>query len=719
MPTTTDLASRLIPLPAAGRQEILARIPRDRRHVSQLADCFGGSWYLHRGDLTVDGDFDSTLNLVVDGDLTVRGTLTDDAQEALLVVTGDLRCEHVFSRQLMVVLGSLHASGVVYADYNDFAFEVWGEALRARALILDDKSALLPERREVGLEYDSDVREAKGDVEGTFVSDLLRFSDAGGDLLRRVEANGSLRWIDEAGEPLDEEASRAVKVERVVPDDFDALLGAIRSGKPVFASVAPVPGLDPQAWQLDRDLSPDVVAAHASSADPGTRVAAASHPRATPSLLASLARDADARVRAAAAHHPDLPAVAATALARDADANVRQQLAAGPHAVPHLDALIGDEAPEVRRAMGSHPALGDAQRRLLLEDPVRAVKGRALHYLPVTAAWVAELRDSADELLCAWAIQHQDDLRSEAAAAGPPPPSDFRESLLDPRRAVREAALRSGPDVRLLSFLEEHRERFVGDESPLLRGALAYAARDGVTLEALANDVDPDVRRQALANLAVPEALLVAEAARVAAAPAGAWNTYDERYIDHMSAVQELLKHPRLPAAALRTIHRVYPRGWRLEAHRNMPLDVILERAGMLIPSLTFEPGFSAWRGAGAAEGEELGAILVGMLDTEDEYLKGAARLNGAVPIAALLSHARALRDDRYALRDVAQNAQLGALTQAAEDLRQLLLRQEEHEIDCALAGNPDLPARVLHELLDRAPQEARRTLWQVHGSIP
>jgi len=326
-------------------------------------------------------------------------------------------------------------------------------------------------------------------------------------------------------------------------------------------------------------------------------------------------------VRAALAHHPALSTESAAALSNDPHPDVRRQIAASAHAGPYLGVLVGDPSPEVRRAAASHPSLDDAMLRRLLADPEKPVRARALRYLPVTAAWVNELREAEDGTLSAWALEHADAVAEagrEAAA-----PADWREGLLDPRPAVREAALRVARDPRVLPFLSGHRDRYVNDPSPAVRRALASAARDAATLTALAADADEYVHRFALENLAVPAALLVAAADRIAAAGPTSWWTSDPRYMGQMTATQELLAHPRLPAEALRTIHRAYPRAFRLEPRRDMPLDVILERAESLTPSLAFEERFVAWRTAGES-GSDLGEVFAELLVWDDGYLQAA-----------------------------------------------------------------------------------------------
>ncbi len=51
-----------------------------------------------------------------------------------------MRAEHVMSWGSIAVTGTLEASGLVYAYYNDFTFEVGGP-VKAKALVVFDKSS--------------------------------------------------------------------------------------------------------------------------------------------------------------------------------------------------------------------------------------------------------------------------------------------------------------------------------------------------------------------------------------------------------------------------------------------------------------------------------------------------------------------------------------------------------------------------------------------------
>lgn len=128
-------------LDAAGVAAVIARLPKSLPLIPDFLRDTSVQVYLHKGDLTIDGSFANTHALVVDGNLTIRGSYDDyrGGGIGILVVLGDLRAEHVVSWGSMAVTGRLDATGLVYAYYNDYSFEVAGP-VTARAVVVFDKS---------------------------------------------------------------------------------------------------------------------------------------------------------------------------------------------------------------------------------------------------------------------------------------------------------------------------------------------------------------------------------------------------------------------------------------------------------------------------------------------------------------------------------------------------------------------------------------------------
>ncbi|MEM9594408.1 MAG: hypothetical protein AAGD06_09095 [Acidobacteriota bacterium] len=100
-------------------------------------------WFVHRGDLTLPRSLSNGHGLIVLGNLKIEGSYDDYSYESYtgsLVVMGDFEVEHVASWGGLHVDGDLRSSGLVFAAYNDFTFEVAG-TLSAKILVVDDKSA--------------------------------------------------------------------------------------------------------------------------------------------------------------------------------------------------------------------------------------------------------------------------------------------------------------------------------------------------------------------------------------------------------------------------------------------------------------------------------------------------------------------------------------------------------------------------------------------------
>src|SRR5690349_1637207 len=64
-------------LDAAGIGAVVARLPRTLTLIPDYLRDRNTTFHLHKGDLTIDGSFANTHALVVDGDVTIRGSYDD------------------------------------------------------------------------------------------------------------------------------------------------------------------------------------------------------------------------------------------------------------------------------------------------------------------------------------------------------------------------------------------------------------------------------------------------------------------------------------------------------------------------------------------------------------------------------------------------------------------------------------------------------------------
>jgi hypothetical protein len=189
-----------------GIEAVIKRLPRSLSQIPAYLRDRNSTFHLHRGDLTIDGSFANTHALVVDGNVTIRGSYDDfrGGGIGILVVLGDLRVEHVVSWGSIAVTGSLQATGLVYAYYNDYTFEVAG-AVRARAVVVSDKSTNDP-RIEAPIVQNDDGDDAalavRHFVPELMIEDVLDKTDAESTTLQAVASYDAARRRIAAGEPI-------------------------------------------------------------------------------------------------------------------------------------------------------------------------------------------------------------------------------------------------------------------------------------------------------------------------------------------------------------------------------------------------------------------------------------------------------------------------------------------------------------------------------------
>ena len=734
--TTSSFAARLEYVEADERAELHERAGSFGPYPAQMQYYLeeGFHWYIHRGDLVIDGDFDNDMFLVVEGDLTVRGTYNDyRGDSGHLLVLGDVRAEHVLSWNAFSASGSLYAAGLVLGYYNDFTFEVFGPLIAARGLVMVDKFRDLPDRREV--EFSSYEEGDDDPLDAHLAPQMLDWLDEDHDEITVEEARKLRRagaevrvHISDWDEACDQVYAGTAFLRPYTlpadPDDDSLRLALLQPAAPesVFELASGREGL-----LYDVGLAPAAPAAllaelaeRSTAIEDGARVAfaVASHPSTPPSTLASLAGHDAATVRAAVIHNPSCTAELATRLLGDASPGVRRALAASPLATPHLDRLIADRELAVRRAVASHRGLTLAQRRRLIADDHPRVRGRALFYTPTSAELVREFAASDNAELRRWAAQRANQLARQPAADSDPAAEAARlsleerhQQLLDPSREVRETALRGASWLRF-SFIETHGHRFASDESSELRRAAARLCRSPEILDQLSRDPDRDVRRAVGENLATPPEVLVALAKRNA-------DLADDRRGPGMSPresfANDLMKNPLLPAAAFEHIARVYPRAYHMEEHPNLPLALYVSYERFDDP---YEPGEPEYRDL--AEAHQLvdrpEELLTLMARSSRGGFRSMAALSSSTPPAELLKMLDEHYQDEYLMRDLARNAYLGSGTPAAGQLIERLLAHEDDEVAGAVVGNPHVPREVIEREAHRDLDSARRVLWSRHG---
>lgn len=365
-----------------GKTEITAtlkRLPQGLVSIKDYVGDDGAAVYRHRGDLTLDRSFANDDIVIVDGNLTIKGDYDDYSPGiGVLLVLGDFTVDDVLSWGSIGVAGKLASTGLVYANYNDFTFEVAG-TIAARALVVSDKSANYGKVEATIEQTDDDFRmdaALRRFVPELLIKDLLDNASDGDEptVVARADWDEANRRVH-AGLPLFRDAPGPATLEAdtarlLDAKTDDATVARLAASDRLLALVAasrekPALALQRQ-WLAQNDAAvlarlaanPDVnkdILAQIARQQPAASAVAAKNPNASASLVAPMAHSADPSVRVAVLEHRDVPAAQLATLAADQDAAIRLALAQSRHvrrlAPADVDRLVADAEARVRGAM--------------------------------------------------------------------------------------------------------------------------------------------------------------------------------------------------------------------------------------------------------------------------------------------------------------------------------------------------------------------------------
>lgn len=336
---------------------------------------FESSDYLvHEGDLSIDGNFDCDVLLVVQGKLTVKGLYNDYRSNiGALVVQGDMAVDQLYSWGALYVQGDLNARGLVLTVYNDFTFEIGGK-VNARALVISDKG--------------NDYRAGKLEVELTDDSDSAQRLMALRQFVPELYAGVDHLELDEEFEQLRFDDSAAVK--------------RLNAGLPVFREQVADAEL---GVRINRALSPELTVQEQiklAGADLLLAQLIAARDDLSAAVAQTLVQRNDPTVNAwLAQSHPKLVQRQTQSLTPE----LAQRLAENP-ATPleTLKQLAAHSDPKVRSQLVEHNALPDqvegrALMSRLLADPDPSVQAAVLSKFAHLSAFGWELSDDKLEAL--------------------------------------------------------------------------------------------------------------------------------------------------------------------------------------------------------------------------------------------------------------------------------------------------------------------------------
>lgn len=311
-------------------------------------------------------------------------------------------------------------------------------------------------------------------------------------------------------------------------------------------------------------------------------------------------------------------------------------------------------------------------------------------------------------------------LLSLSALAQPTPDDTTKyRGLLDPSPKVREETLFSSKPRIPFDVLERYAVQLAGDSSHHVRRRIASVSRNPTVLTRLADDPHEQVRSAVARNVAAPPSVLNAMAKKLADTPEESGTSgMNQR---EAFASFSLMANPNLPPQAFVSIARFYPMNYRMDEHRNLPLDIFLKYRMASEIGGKGDPDYEELQRTKAQLDKPVEMLTAMAKSGRKDSLKMAA-LNTQTPpevLAAIVDNAKKEKWDGP-LRWIAANAQLGSDHPLITRLLPRLEKHKDEEVRAALYANPNVPADVLRRGMqskDETEREtARLTLWLAHG---
>lgn len=413
--SSAELVQRktLVPAKTADIDAALKRLPKGIGLIRDYVTDPDVAVYRHAGDLTIDRSFSNDDVVIVEGNLVVQGDYDDYSPGiGVLLVLGDMQVDDVMSWGSLAVTGKLASTGLVYANYNDFTFEVGGD-ITARALVVSDKSGDWNAVKADVVQTDNGWNSA--DALRRFVPELVidslldRSSEDDGveaqadwdvankriraqqPLFRDTPAPASL--VADAGKLIDPKTDAATVAKLAASDRLLALVAAARE-KPALALQRQFVAQNDAAVLERLAANPGVdkdILAQIAKAQPSASAVAAQNPNAPASLVAPMARSTDPAVRIATLEHPKVADAELATLAADTDATVRLALVQSRHVrrlvATDIARLAADNDAKVRAELPERGVLTVAQYAALAGDADDNVRLAVAESLKRQALW--------------------------------------------------------------------------------------------------------------------------------------------------------------------------------------------------------------------------------------------------------------------------------------------------------------------------------------------
>ncbi len=693
-------------------------------------------WYVHEGNLVVDGDLDNNIALIVKGDLTIKGDYVDyNSGIGYLICTGDLRAENVLSWNYFSVGKSLYAAGVVGGHYNDFTFRVYGETFQSRAYYSADRDMDCPKNEfaEIYMHSHSDSDwQAKKPFYEILEAEMSMYYDSDYEELSLKEAQ---KFISKGKKvhgapPGWEDAFSAVVNKKVFKQPFSfsknpEKLNVKRLRFELMQENTPAAFFSAafENKNLHLDLAHNVNSPASileklgDSKEETTRQALASNPSTPLNILLKLGNDDSEEVRASLVFNKKIDENIVKILLDDPSLKVQRALACTQHILKNKEQFFNSKDAKTLQNLASNQSLSKDERKKLLGTGNKKVQQKALEEIEVNYENIKNYIYSDDPVLNTWAIKNAYQLTDQEKITLISN-DEILDFLKSPNSEVRHAAFKSlvGGAFMPFSIFASHCSSFIEDSLEIARIRMAQISRDPEILSILAVDSNKIVRMMVAENYASPESLLLKMTQNV-------FNQKEENngfgLSDRESFVHfNLMKNPQLPEEAFKYIQKIVPVRHSLEPHTHMPPELFLEYAKHDYP---YDPGDQEY--------EDLHKAIA-LNGNREKQLSFMAKCKSEQFLDFVAQSAYASLEtldyllDKYWMNDyviekLASNTALGKKGPLAEKIIDKLLSHKESYIPNLVYANPGIPLEIKADTIfnnEEISEELILKYWQIHG---
>ncbi len=732
----SELTSRLVELKEMTESnnllEKLQQVHKDLEYYKNI------DWYVHHGDLVIDGNFDNDIQLIVLGDITIKGNYNDDkAGTGYLVCDGDMRVQSLLSWNYFSIGQSLYATGFVGAYYNDYTFRVYGGNFQARAYCSFDRSFTVPNNPFAEIYFNSHADsewQCKSPFYSIIVPEMSTFYDSEDEEISIEEAQ---QLIAKKGNlsgaaPEWEEANKSVNKNQIFLHDFqyseapnNLSLERLRyelmqenPPKEFYEAAYKLENLHVDLAHL-RNTPKAIFEKLSTSAQDNVRQALASNASLPSQLLMDLSKDKTEAVREALVFNDAIREDIVNVLLKDESVLVHRALACTKNVLNDKTKFLNSDDLRTRQNMAANIYVGDVDRKNILLNEQSDVKEKALEKTIPNFENINKFIHSEDTTLQLWAFEKIFELEKEEQSKLLTE-EQVLNHLYSENEKISAIALQNLVAPPFLSFktFEKHTAHFAKSDLNIGRIRAAQISRQEEVLSLLAKDSVEIVRKSVVANYATPASVLLEMTKDIC-------NQEEESSTFGMSKRESfvsfsLLKNPRLPEEAFLYIGKIIPQSYGIEPHPNLPPDLYLEYESNGNPFWFDKPEYEDLQKALQSDGnrEELLAVMARSSGGDFIDFVAQSNYNSLETLSYIFN---TFKRDKYTMRSLASNKSLGQESPLAEEIIKGLIEHEDDEVRAIFLKNPHVALERKIDVLNKEEDiYLRRDLkilyWQTYG---